>query len=167
MLAIFSDTHATADPDLTPAMEDALARASTAIHAGDFTTPAVLDSFAAATDRLVAVYGNRDAPGVRDRLPRTATVEALDRTILVVHGHDHDRTSLPLAARQADADAVVVGHSHRPAIERMGGLVVVNPGSHADPRGARPAYATVGQADGAVVGRLRTPEGQAFDRVEL
>lgn len=167
MLAVLSDTHATADPPLTDAIRDALADATVAVHAGDFTTPAVLDAFEAATDRLVAVQGNRDAPGVRDRLPETATFEALDRRVLVVHGHEHHSTSLPLLARQEEADVVIVGHTHRPGIERVGQVTVLNPGSHADPRGNRPAFATVGQARGGVEGQLRTPSGDVFERAGL
>lgn len=167
MITVLSDTHATADPPLTDALRDALDRAAVTIHAGDFTTPAVLDRFEAATDRLVAVAGNRDTTGVRERVPAVATVDALDRRILVVHGHEHDGTSLSLLARQEEADVAVVGHTHRPGIERLGGLTVLNPGSHADPRGNRPSYATMGQSGAGVVGQLRTPAGDVFEAGEL
>jgi putative phosphoesterase len=167
MLAVFSDTHATDDPSLSDAMCEALDRAEVTIHAGDFTTPAVLDHFEAATDSVVAVSGNRDTPGVRKRVPEMATVNALDRRILVVHGHDHDETSLSLLARQEGADVVVVGHTHRPMVGRIGEIAVLNPGSHADPRGNRPAYATIGQSGAGVVGQLRTPAGAIFEAGEL
>jgi putative phosphoesterase len=167
MIAVLSDTHATTDPSLTDAIRDALDRAAVTVHAGDFTTPAVLDAFEAATDRLVAVAGNRDSAGVRERLPEVATVDALDRRVLVVHGHDHGRTKLSLLARQEKADVVVVGHTHRPAMERIGSVAVLNPGSHADPRGNRPAYATIRQSGAGVVGQLRTPDGAAFETGDL
>lgn len=167
MIAVLSDTHATADPPLTDAIRDALDRADVTIHAGDFTTPAVLDSIEAATDRLVAVSGNRDTAGVRERVPAVATVEALDRRILVVHGHEHDETSLSLLARQEGADVVVVGHTHRPSVGQIGDISLLNPGSHADPRGNRPAYATIGQSGAGVVGQLRTPAGAVFASGEL
>jgi len=34
-----------------------------------------------------------------------------------------------VAERYPDADLVVYGHSHRPALAKIGGTVVVNPGS--------------------------------------
>jgi putative phosphoesterase len=167
MLAVLSDTHATTEPSLAPALRDALARADVVIHAGDFTTEAVLDSFETAADRLVAVAGNRDTPGVCQRVPTTATVDALGRRFLVVHGHEHHETSLSMLARQEGADVVVVGHTHRPTIEHHGELAVLNPGSHADPRGNRPAYATIGQSEAGVVGQLRTPAGAVFQTGDL
>lgn len=167
MIVVLSDTHATAPPSLSEAIRDALDRADVALHAGDFTTPAVLDHFEAATDRLVAVAGNRDATGVSDRLPDVATVDALDRRILVVHGHEHDETSLSLLARQEGADVVVVGHTHHPAVGWIGDVGVLNPGSHADPRHSRPAYATIGRSGAGVVGQLWTPKGEAFASGDL
>jgi putative phosphoesterase len=167
MIVVLSDTHATAAPSLSGAIRDALDRADVTVHAGDFTTPAVLDHFEAATDRLVAVAGNRDTTGVGDRLPDVATVDALDRRIVVVHGHEHDGTSLSLLARQERADVVVVGHTHQPSVGRIGEVGVLNPGSHADPRHSRPAYATIGQSGAGVVGQLRTPEGEAFASGDL
>jgi putative phosphoesterase len=166
MLVALADTHGEADPRLTPHLRRALADATCLLHAGDFTTGEVLDAFADATDRLVAVYGNGDGPAVRDRLPAVATVEALGHRLVVVHGHDHDRTTLPLLARQEGADVVVVGHTHGPAIERMGDAVVVNPGSHAEPRGGRPGYATFLQS-GGLRARLHTPEGDRVTAVDV
>lgn len=121
----------------------------------------------AQTDRLVAVHGNSDGTAVRARLPAVRTVEALDRRVLVVHGHDHDRTSLSLLARQEDADVVVLGHTHSPGVDTMGEVTLLNPGSHADPRGSRPAYATVHREDDGLRVRLYTPSGEPFESVRV
>ncbi|MFT4923836.1 MAG: putative phosphoesterase [Haloarculaceae archaeon] len=162
MLVALADTHAETDLPLTDNLRETLGAADVVCHAGDFTTGAVLDAFEAATDRLVAVHGNSDGMAVRERLPAVATVEALGRKFLVVHGHEHDRTSLPLLARQEGADVVVVGHTHQPGVENIGETVLVNPGSHADPRGSQPAYATFEGDRSDVRGRLRTPDGDPF-----
>ena len=167
MLLALSDTHGTDDAGLTDHLREQIRAADIVVHAGDFTTPAVLDDFASLADRLVAVYGNADSALVRERLPSMTTVEALGKRFLVVHGHDHDETRLSLVARQEKADVVVLGHTHRPGTGQLGGVTVLNPGSHADPRGSRPAYAAVGQASGDVVVRLRTPVGESMERRSL
>lgn len=167
MLVALSDTHAETDPPLTPHLETALRTASTVVHAGDFTTPAVLDAVASRTRALVAVHGNRDTPAVTARLPATATLAWAGNRILVVHGHRHDSTSLSLLARQEDADVVVTGHSHRQGLEQVGDTTVVNPGSHAEPRGGRPGYATfegTGQEGRCV---LRSVAGDRVGAVDL
>jgi len=166
MLVALSDTHASESPELSAHLETAVAEADRVIHAGDFTAAAVLDEFAAGSD-LTAVFGNRDAPAVCERLPETATVEWGDLTLVVVHGHRRDATALGMLARQADADVVVRGHSHRPRLADLGDRLLVNPGSHADPRGNRPAYAAlVRTADGVRV-ELRSPAGEPFESRRL
>lgn len=167
MLLALSDTHGTDDPGLTDHLREQVRAADVVVHAGDFTTPTVLDRFGDLTEDFVAVHGNADGALVRERLPAVETVEALGRRFLVVHGHDHDETNLSLLARQEGADVVVLGHTHRPGIGQLGGVTVLNPGSHADPRGNRPAYAAVGQASGDVEVRLRTPDGESLERRSL
>ncbi|WP_302082128.1 metallophosphoesterase [Salinibaculum rarum] len=166
-MLVLSDTHGTDDPALTDHLREQIADADLVVHAGDFTTPAVLEGFESLADRLVAVHGNADSAVVRERLPAMETVQTLGVTVLVVHGHDHDETQLSLLARQEGADVVVLGHTHRPGVGQIGEVAVLNPGSHADPRGAQPAYAAVGQASGDVVARLRTPAGALLEQRSL
>jgi putative phosphoesterase len=167
VLAVIGDTHGTDDHRLSGAVLSAVRRADLVVHTGDFTTLAVLEAIEGEAARLAAVTGNNDAAAIRERLPATRVVEALDRRLLVVHGHDHGETALSLLARQEDADAVVVGHSHDPTLADVGGLTLVNPGSYADPRWHRPAYATVEHVDGGVRVTLRSPDGEAFDAATL
>ena len=164
MLLALSDTHGTDDPELTDHLREQIRAADVVVHAGDFTTPEVLSRFEELTAEFVAVHGNADNAAVRERLPAVETVETLGKRFLLVHGHEHDETSLSLFARQEGADVVVLGHTHRPGIGRLGGVTVLNPGSHADPRGGQPAYAAVGQASGDVVVRLRTLAGDPIER---
>lgn len=167
MLVALADTHGGTDARLTGHLRETLAAADTVLHAGDFTTASVLEAFEEATGRLVAVHGNSDELTVRERLPATATVDALGRRFLVVHGHEHGRTNLSLLARQEGADVVVVGHTHGADVDRVGDTPVVNPGSHADPRGSRPAYACFRRGTGGLRGQFRTPEGEQFTTVQL
>jgi len=45
MLIALSDTHGENDPELTPHLREQVAEADLVLHAGDFTTAAVLDTF--------------------------------------------------------------------------------------------------------------------------
>jgi len=166
ILAI-SDTHAESTPEFTPHLRDAIERADCVLHAGDFTTERALDAVGTVAGDLRAVAGNRDATAVRDRLPEQRVVDQFGRRFLLVHGHQHNPTSLGLLARQEGADVAVVGHTHEPVIETSAGLTVVNPGSHADPRGHRPAYAAIEAGGDSVRARLRTVTGREFGSTRL
>jgi len=95
VLIALADTHGREEPRLTDHLRGQVATAGCVLHAGDFTTAAVLDAFGGLA-------------------------------------------------------------------ERLGDVAVVNPGSHADPRGSRPAYATFEPVAGELRGRLHTPEGEPF-----
>lgn len=185
MLVALADTHATGDPPLTDHLRRTLREADTVLHAGDFIAAASLTAFrnlaAEAGADFAAVHGNSDSTTVCADLPTVRTVEALGKRFLLVHGHDHGHTQLSLLARQEQADVAVVGHTHRPGVTRLGdpdsgeatetsgsegthqgGLTVVNPGSHADPRGGQPAYARLYRRAGAVDVELRSPAGDVL-----
>lgn len=165
MLTVVSDTHGTDDHRLSGRTLAAVREAETVIHAGDFTTERVYEAIAAEADELVAVRGNNEEPTLRERLPAVATHEWHDHRFVVVHGHEHDETSLSLLARQEEADVVVVGHSHRPELSVSFGCLVVNPGSYADPRRFRPAHAEVVDTEGGVRVRLCAPDGTVITEV--
>jgi len=182
MLVVVSDTHARAGTQLTGRTREAVRAADRVVHAGDFTTGAVLDAFEAACADAGAAFepvsGNRDRPAVCDRVPAERTVTYRGFRFAVAHGHEHTDAALPLFAREADADCAVVGHSHRPSFGDLGGVPVLNPGSHADPRGNRAAHAelepvgdgtSTRDADEAAAldGRLVTPDGETFERCRI
>jgi putative phosphoesterase len=157
VLAIVSDTHGTDGHRLEGRTLEAVREADTVVHAGDFTTEAVYDAFAAEANDLVAVHGNNDDPSLVERLPSVATFEREGWRFVVVHGHEHSETSLSMLARQENADVVVVGHSHRPELGELAGRVLVNPGSHADPRQFRPGHAEATTTAERLVVRSRRP----------
>lgn len=167
MLVVLSDTHARVSPRLSESVCQALESAAVVAHAGDFTTEASLETFEQRSERLIAVSGNRDTAPVRTRVPAQQTFSYGDRRFVLVHGHRHDPTSLSLLARQERADVVLVGHTHRPAIERLESHVVLNPGSHADPRGNRTGFAVFEPDGEQLVGRLMTTEGDVFETVRV
>jgi putative phosphoesterase len=154
MLVVLSDTHSRNGTRLDGRAADAVAEAETVIHAGDFVTEGALDAFYDETETLRAVHGNVDEAAVRDRLPAVRTVEYEGVRVAVAHGHEHSETGLAMLGRERDADMVAFGHSHVPGVERAGDVVLLNPGSHADPRGNPAAHAELDPADAALRGRL-------------
>lgn len=171
MLTVVSDTHGTDDPRLEGHTATAVADAEVVVHAGDFTTAAVLNGFYEAAGSLYAVHGNRDATPVTERLPARRVLEYGGVRFVVVHGHEHSEQALSLAAREAGADCIVVGHSHRPTVRRLGDVTLLNPGSHADPRRYQPAHAELdrvgGEGETALSGRLVRPDGTLLEEFTI
>ena len=56
-----------------------------------------------------------------------------DKTFIFTHGHIYSEFNMP-----DKADYLVMGHTHRCGIKRVGDLVVANPGSISLPRGGSP-----------------------------
>jgi hypothetical protein len=184
MLVVVSDTHAREEPKLQGRTAEAVRAADLVVHAGDFYREPVLDAFDAAARSFLGVYGNNDDAAIRDRLPEVSTVEYAGVRFAVTHRHRSGDTGLVMLGRGRDADAVICGHSHRPRFDDSGGLPILNPGSHAQPRGNRPAHAelepasdadaTDADADAgdrrtatALAGRLVTPDGEVFERFRI
>ena len=78
---------------------------------------------------LTAVRGNVDRGAWADAVPDHARLTLAGRTIHVLH----DRATLDLDPAAAGIDLVVSGHSHRPNVETVDGVLYLNPGS-AGPR---------------------------------
>jgi putative phosphoesterase len=181
MLVVCSDTHGTDDARLTGRTHEAVTAADVVIHAGDFTTSAVLDDFRDRAARLVAVHGNADTAAVRERLPPAATTTYAGVPVAVTHTERGGATALSLFGRQRGAALVVSGHTHRPTVDTpTTGPTLLNPGSHADPRGNRPGHAELWPAGSddappavadavasGLVGVLRSPDGDVIDRIRV
>lgn len=167
MIAIFSDTHSQRGHELEGAALEAARAADAVIHAGDFTTEAALDAFHEECATVFAVHGNVDDPAVRDRLPTTRVVEAAGARFAVTHRSDSGETGLTMFGRSHDADVVVFGHSHRPTVIDAEDCLLLNPGSHAQPRGNRPGFATLEPAGNGLDGEIREPDGTVVETFEV
>ena len=120
-VGLISDTHGL----LRPEAERALQGCAHIIHAGDIGSPEILQTLGRIAP-VTAVRGNNDFG------PWAATVGevekiVLDQKIILVI---HDVAQLKL---QEPVDAVIAGHSHKPAARHDKGVLHVNPGS-AGPR---------------------------------
>ncbi|QKY20434.1 metallophosphoesterase [Halolamina sp. CBA1230] len=167
MLVVLSDTHRTDGTGLVGAAADAVDDADLVLHAGDFTTEPVLDAFHDTAADLRAVYGNRDSDAVSDRLPEATTLSYAGVRIAATHRQRGGTTGLAMFGRERGADLVVSGHTHRPVVDEEGDVTLLNPGSHADPRGARQSFAVLEPTGDGLAGRLTTVDGEAFERFEI
>jgi putative phosphoesterase len=123
-IGVVSDTHGVIRMEAI----DQLRGCDLVIHCGDVGTPDVLDVLKALAP-VLAVRGNVDRGGWAAVLPATRIVEIGSRRLYVLH----DRAALDLDPAAAGFSAVLSGHSHKPAVERVGGVLFLNPGS-AGPR---------------------------------
>lgn len=160
MLVVLSDTHRRERPGLRGPLQAAVKQADRVIHAGDFTTEAVLDGFQSVAGQLLAVAGNRDEPAVAERLPTARTLEAGGLTIAVTHRQSGGETGLSYFGAEREADLVVSGHTHRPHLLTGDGPTLLNPGSHADPRGGEATYAVLEAGEGFLAGSIRDLSGE-------
>ncbi|MDY5577381.1 MAG: metallophosphoesterase [Lachnospiraceae bacterium] len=80
-------------------------------------------------------------------LDRELMIQIGKYRVMVTHGHHYsvyyDLNALAQVAKDKGADVVMFGHTHVPAIERIDGITLVNPGSLTLPRqyGRVPTYA--------------------------
>jgi hypothetical protein len=154
-IGLVSDSHGHLDPKLAGLFEGCAA----ILHAGDVVKPAVLASLERIAP-VTAVRGNNDGGPELGRLPEAALVALGDLTALVVHDlGPRDRPKPParaILARRAP-EIVVHGHSHRPAVARLGPTLFVNPGS------AGPRRFSLPRCAGVLTVRGRTAWVELFD----
>ncbi|RKD93795.1 metallophosphoesterase [Halopiger aswanensis] len=167
-IAIFSDTHSADGHELEGEALTAAREADVVIHAGDFTSTAALEAFRRECDRLFAVHGNSDSGAVRDRLPEARVLEEGGVRFAVTHRREGGEVGLSMFGRSRGADVVVSGHTHRPTVVDAEDCLLLNPGSHAQPRGHRPGFAVLeDREDGTgLEGEIREPDGtlvESFD----
>jgi hypothetical protein len=136
LIGLISDTHI---PDrareLPEKVIEAFENVELIIHAGDLTSPKVIEELENIAP-VMAVQGNMDRVNGID-LPKAKVIEAEGLRIGVVHGEVYPRADtdqLLYLAKQLDVDILVSGHSHQPKIEQKGGVLLVNPGSPIVPR---------------------------------
>jgi putative phosphoesterase len=119
-IGVISDTHGL----LRPEALDRLAGVDHILHAGDIGSAEVIDRLRALAP-VTAIRGNNDTDGWAAAFPSETAIELGGRTIFVLH--DVKKLS------RRDYDVIVSGHSHKPKVETIDGVLYLNPGS-AGPR---------------------------------
>jgi uncharacterized protein len=123
-IGLISDTHGL----LRPEAVERLAGVEHIIHAGDIGAPGVIEGLRRIAP-VTAIRGNVDRGAWAAAYPPTEFVKLGGRLFHVLH----DVKQLDLDPVAAGIDVVVSGHSHRPKIETVDGVLYINPGS-AGPR---------------------------------
>jgi putative phosphoesterase len=150
-IACLSDTHLRHGNALPSWCLRRLEGADLIVHAGDLTTPPVLESLARLAP-VAAVRGNMDALALKEILPERRIAEIGEVKIGIVHdaGPALGR-SRRLAQLFPDCDVVVFGHTHVPWIQRLSERLIVNPGSPTAPRSGLGTMLELGIASGGRV----------------
>ena len=161
-IAVISDTHLPRGGRRLP--EECVRRIAAAdllLHAGDFSTAAVLRELEAIGPPVMGVHGNVDSAELRRLLPVSRIIEAEGARIAMLHdAGPRARRLARMRARFGDrAQALVFGHSHLPLHERAeDGFQIFNPGSPTERRRAPRHTMGMAHVEG---GRLQ------FELVEL
>ncbi|HEX8128317.1 MAG TPA: metallophosphoesterase family protein [Pyrinomonadaceae bacterium] len=121
LVGVISDTHGLMRAEALAA----LAGADLIIHAGDIGRPEVLDALRTVAPAVVAVRGNNDREAWAQAIAETETIEIGELRLYLLHALQE----LTLDPAAAGFDVLVSGHSHRPSVERRGGVLYLNPGS--------------------------------------
>lgn len=123
-IGVLSDTHGLLREEALAALEDV----DVLFHAGDVGAATILERLAEHAP-LHAVRGNTDFGDVAERLPLDVVtdVEVPGGSLRVYMRHIREDIDLDPAA--ADVDVVITGHTHRPLVEEIGGVLWLNPGS--------------------------------------
>lgn len=127
-IGLVSDTHGWLDPELVDVYRDY--EVDHVIHAGDIGDEAILEELEELAP-VHAVRGNIDGGDLRF-LPEEATLEVHGRTIGIRHIAGNPRNPKKPAVefiRREHLDAIVVGHSHIPAVGELEGTLWLNPGA--------------------------------------
>lgn len=120
---------------------------------------------------LMMVKGNVDAE-VDDwvlpyPLPPYALVQDGQRRIVAYHGFQHkSREEMIEFAGRFGAKILIYGHIHQPVLEKVGDLILVNPGSVALPKQEpkEPTFAFVGES---VIQIRRLCDGVVLQEIEI
>ena len=147
-IGLISDTHITEKRGkLSKQVLDSFKGVDLILHAGDITTPDVLDTLNLIAP-TIAVEGNNDRKGKLDLNP-IESVEIDDLKIVLVHGdklpsNKIDELKIILTysnipkgkieryyafAQKHNADILISGHTHKPHFEKVENTLLINPGS--------------------------------------
>ena len=103
----------------------------------DFQPESIRDDLAPLAHRIFYVYGNCDTESFLPGYNRHLEFHMFDRNFLLCHGHG----SLPKTRNFPDV--VISGHTHQAKLEKINGVVHMNPGSLKKPRNRMYTYGII------------------------
>ena len=142
---MLSDTHAKDLDDLPDRILEDIKKADLIIHVGDYTSKKFLEKLRD-LGNFKGVHGNMDPNEIKRELPDKDIFELMGFRIGITHPSEGG-SPIGLKSRVKSKlgeypDLIIYGHTHKPANEREGRTIYLNPGSAT---GAFPArYRTYG-----------------------
>ncbi|NLL57203.1 MAG: YfcE family phosphodiesterase [Firmicutes bacterium] len=145
LIGVISDTHVPARASsLPPEIFRLFKGADLILHAGDLEEESVLEELGTLAP-VEAVAGNMDPANLKSRLGIGKIIDLGEISLGLMHGAGMPRGVPDLVLSRFEGHAIqglIFGHSHVPFLEQRGDLLLLNPGSTADPRrGSRPSCA--------------------------
>ena len=119
-IGVISDTHGL----LRPEAKIQLAGVDHIIHAGDIGGPDIIPTLGEIAP-VTAIKGNIDQAAWANAFADQEILDIASHRIFILH----NRNELDEFPGPAGFDIVVSGHSHKPSIETVGGILYLNPGS--------------------------------------
>jgi len=123
-IGVISDTHGLVRPQAT----EALKGSELIVHAGDIGKPEVLTALKSIAP-VIAIRGNNDRAPWAKNLPDILKLRVNGVGIYMIHNVNE----LELDPAAEGYRAVISGHSHKPSLTNVDGVMFLNPGS-AGPR---------------------------------
>ncbi|HEY2381830.1 MAG TPA: metallophosphoesterase family protein [Terriglobia bacterium] len=124
VVGVISDTHGLLRPEVLRVFR----KVDLILHAGDIGSLEVLNALQRLAP-VIAIRGNNDTEAWAKGIPEFKRLSVGGISIFMIHDLKKMET-----AHDSDGCAVIVsGHSHKPSIERRGGILYLNPGG-AGPR---------------------------------
>jgi len=150
-IGVISDTHGYVDPRVL----DLFAGVDHILHAGDIGPPSVVMQL----ERIAPVTAVRGNCDLGDGFRETEVVVLGGRRFVVRHEVDVRCTEgeLDTLLRRARPDVVVFGHTHRPCIERVGNVLLFNPGYGGKQRFSLPRSVGILRCDGSGISAEHLP----------
>lgn len=142
-IGLISDTHI---PDrgkkIPKKVFDAFKEVELILHTGDITSLEVIKELEKIAP-TIAIQGNMDrTKGLN--LPKSKVITIENKKIGLIHGEVYprgDSQQLYYTALELGVDILVSGHSHIAQVEKIKGIILVNPGSPVAPRLSDPSVA--------------------------
>ena len=118
-IGVISDTHGL----LRPEAEKNLEGSDVIVHAGDIGNFEIINKL----EKIATIYairGNIDKENWADEFPETLELEILNKKIFIIH----DIKEVDVR-NEKKYNIIISGHSHKPLIKKINGVLYLNPGS--------------------------------------
>lgn len=133
-IIVIGDTHVSNIKELPQSIIKAIEKADWVFHTGDYTRKQLIkDLILLKGEKFKGVYGNTDPYDIRELVPEKLIIEILNKRIGITHPASGGpssiiRTKVLSEFQQENLDILIYGHTHKPYINRIKGLLLLNPG---------------------------------------